>query len=155
MTSSRIDRLYEQKPLATVDLYLGLVGLELFEICRNFPPPLQDVDFLSEQDLARYAKLWPQMRSPDAKMMQELARILDWEIDRDIETIDRYMRSQAYAEAAPDDAARAVLHLLHQVLFDLMLWRKEYSKKNFVRSKLHQAVQAFRDAAQTHFAMQN
>ena len=150
MSSSRIDWLYEQKPVATVDVYLGLVGMEQFEICRNFPPALTDVDFLNDSDLARYTELWPQMRAPDDKLILELARILDWGIDRDIETIDRYMRAQAYAEAAPGEVEQAVLHVLHQVLFDVLLWRKEYSKKGFARGKLHQAVQAFRDAATIH-----
>lgn len=146
MTFSRIDWLYEQKPLATTDVYLGLVGIELFEICRSFPPLLADVDFLSAKDLDRYTKIWPQMAAPDAKLMQELARILDWEIDRDIEIIDRYMRSESFVEAAPSPVDQAVLHMLHQVLLDVLLWRKETSKRGFARSKLHQALQSFRDA---------
>ncbi len=148
MSSTRIDWLYERKAVATLDVYLGLVGVELYEICKNFPPPFDSVEFADPSRRERYQKFWPQLKTPGPALMLELARLLDWEIDRDIGMIDRYMRSEAYADKLGDPLEVEVLHLLHQTLLDVLLWRKERSKRSFARSRLHQALQAFRQAVQ-------
>lgn len=146
MFSRRIDWLYERKTIATIDVYLGLVGAELLELCQNFPPPLAEVDFAEAETRARFQDGWSLLKPPTPQLMLELAKILDWEIDRELELIDRYMRSAAYDDVVTQAAEVDALHILHQVLWDCLLWRRETSTRGFPRARLHDAVKAFRAA---------
>src|SRR5512137_474827 len=60
----RIEWLYAQRPVPTTDVYLDLVGRELFELCQSFPPAPDEIAFIDDGARARFAPLLAQMHAP-------------------------------------------------------------------------------------------
>ncbi|MBN2362041.1 MAG: hypothetical protein JXR83_21495 [Deltaproteobacteria bacterium] len=144
MAWNRIDWLYAQRPVPTTEVYLDLVGRELYELCLVFPPAPNEIAFLDDQVRARFEPLLGQMSAPTADLMLAVADLLDWETDHEVERIDEYMRDERYRTVAPSPVAVEAMHLLYRGLFDRLLERKENSARPFPRRDLHRAIASFR-----------
>jgi hypothetical protein len=147
MAWNRIDWLYAQQPVPTSDVYLELVGRELYELCLAFPPSASEIDFIDDGARARFAPLLDRMRPPSAELMLAVADLLDWELDHEVERIDDYMRNERYRTVAPTPLAVEALHLLFRGLFERLLERQENSTRRVPRRELHKAVASFRRLA--------
>lgn len=150
MAWDRIDWLYAQRPVPTLDVYLDLVGRELYELCLAFPPAGNEIAFLDENVRARFAPLLDQMTAPTADLMLGVADLLDWEIEHEVERIDDYMRNERYGRVAATPIEVESLHLLYRGLFERLLERQENSTRRVPRHELHKAVASFRRLARLH-----
>ncbi len=139
-----IDRLYETRPVATLEVYLQLVGGELFELCQRFPPAPEQIQFDSPRMRDRFTPLLDRMSAPSAELMLVLTELLDWEIDHEIERVDQFMRSESYSAVVHSDLELESMHLLRHLLLETLLGRKESSSHKIKRQELHQAVETFR-----------
>jgi len=147
MSNDRLDWIYAQKPVPTVNVYLDLVGQELFELCRMIPLSAQDVEFLQEGARRRFADHLEEMRPPSRELTLLIADLLEWELGREYERIDDFMRNERFREAAPTARDVHTLHFLQQVLLDRLLERQEHSAHPVRRDDLLRAVESLRRCA--------
>ncbi|MFH1807352.1 MAG: hypothetical protein ABIJ09_01305 [Pseudomonadota bacterium] len=140
----RLEWLYERKPVPTIEVYLDLVGRELFELCQALPFEPGDLGFDDLQLQRRIEPVLDQMHPASAELMLVLCDLLDWELEFEVERVDHYMRNKLYARAAPTHLEVETLHFLHQLLLEVLLWRKEDSARSIKRADLHRAVGSLR-----------
>lgn len=150
MAWDRIDWLYAQRPVPTRDVYLDLVGGELYELCLAFPPTPDEIAFLDENARSRFAPQLDRMAPPAVDLMLAVADLLDWEIDHEVERIDDYMRNERYRDVAPTPIVVETMHLLYRGLLERLLERQENSTRRVLRRELHKAIASFRRRAQAH-----
>lgn len=147
MTSNRLDWIYAQKPVPAGDAYLDLVGRELFELCRALPFSCEEIEFLQEGARRRFADHLEEMRIPSRALMLLLADLLQWELERDYDRIDDFMRNERYRDVATSAVDVHTMHFLQQVLLDRLLERQENSSRPLRRLQLLRAVDSFRRCA--------
>jgi hypothetical protein len=147
MSNDRLDWIYAQKPVPTVHVYLDLVGQELYELCRMIPLPEQDVEFMQEGARRRFAEHLDEMRPPTRELTLLIADLLEWELGREYERIDDFMRNERYRGAAPTAGDVHTMHFLQQVLLDRLLERQEHSSHPVRRQELLRAVESLRRCA--------
>lgn len=146
--SQRLDQLYAQKPRATVEVYLELVGQELYEICLAFPPHPSEIAFANALEKQRFVENHPYLRQPDASFMILLAQVLAWEIDRELERLDHFFRNDGPTAVCASQAQVFAFHFLQQLLLERLLSRQETSSHQLKRRDLLRSIERFRFLSQ-------
>ncbi|MBM7114277.1 hypothetical protein [Archangium primigenium] len=117
--ASRWDYLFETKPVPMMDHLLEEVAKLLAKDLRQWPPPVQEVDL----DVGgTFAPLFtePTPRPAEA-VYDEALRLSRWELEREHEAYDDYMRNKRYLERGLAPTDRLPLLLLNRWLVDQML----------------------------------
>ncbi len=117
--ASRWDYLFETKPVPMMDHLLEEVAKLLAKDLRQWPPPVQEVDL----DVGgTFAPLFtePTPRPAEA-VYDEALRLSRWELEREHEAYDDYMRNKRYLERGLAPTDRLALLLLNRWLVDQML----------------------------------
>ncbi|HYO58249.1 hypothetical protein [Archangium sp.] len=117
--ASRWDYLFETKPVPLMDHLLEEVAKLLAKDLQQWPPPVQEVDL----DVGgQFAPLFTEPPPRPARAVyDEALRLSRWELAREIDAYDDYMRNKRYLERGLVPTDRLVLLFLNRWLVDHML----------------------------------
>lgn len=117
--------LMEQKTITSHEAILGLIADELCEICSTFPPPSENIEWLSPQFEKRFKHQLSEFPPVDTKMAQIVCEILLFELDFKPEATAALFRNQHHLEACPTHHHREALHMLWPIILEVLYARKD------------------------------
>jgi hypothetical protein len=116
---SRWDYLLETKPIPVLDQLLEEVSKLLAKDLGQWPPPVQELDLDIGGTFAPLFLERPPRPSPN--VYDEALRLSRWELEREFDAYDDYMRNKRYLERGLAPTDRLVLLFLNRWLVDHML----------------------------------
>ncbi|MFY0570424.1 hypothetical protein ACN28E_42275 [Archangium lansingense] len=117
--ASRWDYLFETKPVPLMDHMLEEVAKLLAKDLQQWPPPVQEIDLdVGGQFATLFTEPPPR---PGRAVYDEALRLSRWELAREIDAYDDYMRNKRYLERGLAPTDRLVLLFLNRWLVDHML----------------------------------
>jgi hypothetical protein len=108
--TSRWDLLLESKPIPLIDHLLEEVAKLLAKDLSGWPPPIEEIDLTTGAGFEEL--LAPDFPRPRPEAFTEAFRLARWELERETEAYDEYMRNKRWLERglAPNDK-RALLFI--------------------------------------------
>ncbi|MFB1481311.1 hypothetical protein [Corallococcus sp. RDP092CA] len=135
---SRWDHLFDLKPVALVDHLLDEVARLLAKDLASWPPPVQD---LEPATLGEFTALFQEAtRRPAPAVYAEALRLAKWDLAREFDAFDDYVRNKRYLERglAPDD--RVPLLFLTRWLTEQMLGLGEATQGRIKRPLMRECL---------------
>jgi hypothetical protein len=135
---SRWDYLFETKPIPLLDHLLEEVAKLLAKDLSRWPPPVQEIDL----DLGgTFAPLFlePTPR-PSHAAYDEALRLSRWELGREFDAYDDYMRNKRYLERGLAPTDRLTLLFLNRWLVEQMLGLGEATEGRVKRPHMLQIL---------------
>ncbi|WP_426754110.1 hypothetical protein [Myxococcus sp. Y35] len=137
--ASRWDHLFDLKPVSLVDHLLEEVAKLLHKDLLQWPPPVQELDLDTG---GSFAPLFTEPRPrPAPAVYREAFRLAQWELARETDAYDDYMRNKRYLERglAPDD--RVALLFLSRWLTEQMLGLGEATEGRIKRKHMRDCLE--------------
>jgi hypothetical protein len=131
---SRWDLLLEQRPIPLVEHLLEEVAKLLANDLRGWPPPIEELDPALG---VRFAPLLgPDVPRPEEALFEEAFRLARWELEREVEAVDEYMRNRRWElrGLAPD--RKQALLFVSRWLVEQLLSLREYTHSKISRPML-------------------
>jgi hypothetical protein len=116
---SRWDYLLETKPIPILDQLLEEVSKLLAKDLAQWPPPVQELDLDIGGTFAPLFLEHPPRPSPI--VYDEALRLSRWELEREFDAYDDYMRNKRYLERGLAPTDRLALLFLNRWLVEQML----------------------------------
>jgi hypothetical protein len=135
---SRWDYLFETKPIPLIDHLLEEVSKLLVKDLGNWPPPVQEVDLDTGGTFAPLF-LEPSAR-PAPAVYAEALRLSHWELAREFDAYDDYMRNKRYLERGLAPTDRLSLLFLNRWLVEQMLGLGESTEGRVNRPMMRQIL---------------
>jgi hypothetical protein len=135
---SRWDYLFEAKPVPVRDHLVDEVAKLLAKDLSKWPPPVQEIDL----DVGgTFAPLFlePTPR-PSQAVYEEALRLSHWELAREFDAYDDYMRNKRYLERGLAPTDRLLLLFLNRWLVEQMLGLGEATEGRVKRPMMHQVL---------------
>ncbi|MDY7228629.1 hypothetical protein [Hyalangium rubrum] len=135
---SRWDYLFETKPIPMMDHLLEEVAKLLAKDLTQWPPPIQEIDL----DVGgTFAPLFlePTPR-PGPAVYTEALRLSRWELAREFDAYDDYMRNKRYLERGLAPTDRLTLLFLNRWLVEQMLGLGEATEGRVKRPLMSQVL---------------
>jgi hypothetical protein len=136
--ASRWDHLFESKPIPLMDHLLEEVARLLAKDLERWPPPVEEIDLDTG---GTFAPLFTEPRPPPSRpVYDEAMRLARWELAREFDAYDEYMRNKRYLERGlvPDD--RLPLLFLSRWLVEQMLGLGEATEGRVTRALMRQCL---------------
>jgi hypothetical protein len=136
--SSRWDHLFEVKTVAVLDHLLEEVAKLVAKDLSAWPPPVQEIDL----DVGgTFAPLFlePTPR-PSHALYGEALRLSRWELAREFDAYDDYMRNKRYLERGLAPTDRLALLFLNRWLVEQMLGLGEATEGRVKRPMMSQIL---------------
>lgn len=136
---SRWDYLFEVKPVPLIDHMLEEVAKLLAKDLQQWPPPVQELDL---EVGGQYATLFTEPPPRPAELVYaEALRLSRWELMREVEAYDDYMRNKRYLAAGLAPTDRHTLLFLNRWLVDQMLGLGEATEGRVNRRLMLQCLE--------------
>ncbi len=136
---SRWDHLFEAKPVPILDQLQEEVARLLVKDLGRWPPPVQELDLDVGGPFAPLF-LEPSPR-PSQTVYEEALRLSRWELAREFDAYDDYMRNKRYLERGLAPADRLKLLLLNRWLVEQMLGLGEATEGRVTRPLMRQILE--------------
>ncbi|KFE63426.1 hypothetical protein [Hyalangium minutum] len=135
---SRWDYLLETKPVPILDQLLEEVSKLLAKDLAQWPPPVEELDL----DVGgTFAPLFLERPPrPSAHVYGEALRLSHWELEREFEAYDDYMRNKRYLERGLAPTDRLALLFLNRWLVEQMLGLGEATESRIKRTHMRQIL---------------
>ncbi|WP_224365280.1 hypothetical protein [Hyalangium versicolor] len=135
---SRWDHLFEAKPVPVLDHLLEEVAKLLAKDLSKWPPPVQELDL----DVGgTFAPLFLEATPrPSQAVYEEALRLSRWELEREFEAYDDYMRNKRYLERGLAPTDRLALLFLNRWLVEQMLGLGEATEGRVKRPMMRQVL---------------
>lgn len=117
--SSRWDYLFEAKAVPILDHLLEEVAKLLAKDLSKWPPPIEELDLDAGGTFAPLFLEAPPRPSP--AVYTEALRLSRWELEREFDAYDDYMRNKRYLERGLAPTDRLALLFLNRWLVEQML----------------------------------
>lgn len=132
--SSRWERILESKPIPVLEHLKDEAAKFLARDLQSWPPPMIEID-------ADYAKknidvVGPDSKRPEDKVLLEAIRLAKWDLDREFDAFDEYMRNQRYLDRGLRESDRAVLLFLQRWLTEQLLGLNEATEGRVKRKDM-------------------
>jgi hypothetical protein len=116
---SRWDFLLDQKPIPILEHLVAEVSKLVAKDLEKWPPPITEMDL----ELGRKFEplFFPDAKRPGPAVYSEAIRLCRWELERDVEAVDEYMRNRRYLEKGLSEEERLALLFLSRWLTEQML----------------------------------
>ena len=116
---SRWDYLLETKPVRIIDQLQEEVAKLLAKDLAKWPPPVEEIDL----DIGRaFAPIFLEApKRPSPAVYDEAMRLAHWELAREFDAYDDYMRNKRYLERGLAPTDRLALLFLNRWLVEQML----------------------------------
>ena len=96
MPPSRWDFLFDTRSVPLTEFALDEVAKRLAQELRSWPPPVEELDLATGR---KFASLFePEAPRPPEAVYAEAFRMADWELGRNVEAVDDYMRNHRYVD---------------------------------------------------------
>lgn len=136
--ASRWDYLFETKPVPLMDHLLEEVAKLLAKDLQQWPPPVQEIDL---EVGAQYAPLFTEPTPrPMRAVYDEALRLTRWELARELDAYDDYMRNKRYLERGLAPTDRLALLFLNRWIVDQMLGLGEATEGRVNRRLMLQCI---------------
>jgi len=117
--SDRWERILDQKPVALREHLLDEAAKLLLVELRQWPLPVEQIE---EQTGARLAELFaPDAPRPSPAVLAAALKLARWDLDREHEAYDDFMRNRRYQEAGITDRERPVLLFVSRWVLEQLL----------------------------------
>lgn len=135
---SRWDYLLETKPVPILDQLLEEVSKLLAKDLAQWPPPVEELDL----DVGgTFAPLFLERPPrPSAHVYDEAFRLSRWELEREFDAYDDYMRNKRYLERGLAPTDRLALLFLSRWLVEQMLGLGEATESRIKRTHMRQVL---------------
>jgi hypothetical protein len=136
--ASRWDYLFETKPVPLMDHLLEEVAKLLAKDLQRWPPPVQELDL---EVGSQFAPLFTEPSPRPARAVyDEALRLSRWELAREHEAYDDYMRNKRYLEHGLAPTDRLALLFLNRWLVDQLLGLGEATEGRINRRLMQQCL---------------
>jgi len=137
--ASRWDHLLETKPIPLSEHVLNEVAKLLAKDLETWPPPVEELDPLTGQSFQEL--LEPGKPRPQPLAYQEALKLARWELGREVDAYDDYMRNRRWLERglAPDD--KRVLLFLSRWVVEQMLGLGEATSGRIKRPQMVECLE--------------
>lgn len=115
----RWDFLYDEKPVPLVDHVVEEISKVLAPELAQWPLPVQDLDLATGADFE--GLLEHDSPQPGPQVFQEAFRLARWELAREFEAGDDYVRNRRYLGHGVNEAERIALFFIKRWLEEQML----------------------------------
>jgi hypothetical protein len=132
--ASRWDFLLDQKPVPLAELLLDEVSKLLAKDLAGWPLPIQELD--AETGRRFQPLLEPESQRPGEPVFAEAFRLTRWEIERNIDAIDEYMRNQTWSEHGLTAEDKLALLFVSRWLVEQLLSLREAVEGRISRPQL-------------------
>ena len=117
--SDRWERILDQKPVALREHLLDEAAKLLLVELRQWPLPVEEIE---EQTGAGLAELFaPDAPRPSPAVLAAALKLARWDLDREHEAYDDFMRNRRYQEAGITDRERPVLLFVSRWVLEQLL----------------------------------
>ena len=110
--SDRWERILEQKPVRMQEYLLSEAARLLLDELGRWPLPVEEIDPRAGARMVEL--LGPDSPRPSQAVYPAALRLVRWELDREHEAYDEYMRNRRYQEAGIPEGERPALLLVSQ-----------------------------------------
>ena len=117
--ASRWDSLLESKPIPLVDHMLDEVAKILAKDFATWPLRIDEVDLITGRQFAD--AMDPKNPVPSPVVYREAFKLARWEIERQLDAFDDYMRNQRWVELGLPPSDKQLLLLLNRWLVEQLL----------------------------------
>jgi hypothetical protein len=135
---SRWDSLLETKPIPVLDQLLEEVAKLLAKELAQWPPPVQELDLDVGGTFAPLFLEHPPR--PSQAVYDEALRLSRWELEREFDAYDDYMRNKRYLERGLAPTDRLALLFLNRWLVEQMLGLGEATEGRVKRPQMRQIL---------------
>ncbi len=132
----RYEPLLEQKAVPAKDALVDLIAKELVEMCQSFPPEERQVEWHDEHLRRRLEGRLQELPKADPAFIDEVSRLIVWDLEREFDAIDHYFRNQSYGDVCPSALHVDALQLLWRVGVEVLLTRKDDADPHLKRKDL-------------------
>jgi hypothetical protein len=136
--SSRWDYLFEAKPVPILDHLLEEVAKLVAKDLSAWPPPVQELDLDVGGTFSPLFLEAPPRPSP--AVYEEALRLSRWELEREFDAYDDYMRNKRYLERGLAPTDRLALLFLNRWLVEQMLGLGEATEGRVKRPMMRQVL---------------
>jgi hypothetical protein len=138
--SSRWDRLLDQKPIALIDHLVEEAAKLIAADFQRWPLPVEEIELAAAKELAPL--FLPDAPRPAREAYVEAVRLAGWDLAREHEAYDDYMRNRRYLEHGLSEADRARLLLLSRWLLEQLLSLTEATQGRVSRARLRTVLES-------------
>jgi hypothetical protein len=136
--ASRWDYLFETKPVPLIDHLIEEVAKLLAKDLDQWPPPVQEIDLeVGGQFAPIFTETPPR---PSRAVYDEAFRLSRWELAREHEAYDDYMRNKRYLAHGLAPTDRLALLFLNRWIVDQMLGLGEATEGRVNRRLMQQCL---------------
>jgi hypothetical protein len=136
---SRWDYLFETRPVPLIDHLLEEVAKLLAKDLDRWPPPVQELDL--ELGARFTPMLTGEVPRPARAVYTEALRLSRWELEREFDAYDDYMRNKRYLERGLAPTDRTTLLFLNRWLVDQLLGLGEATEGRVNRKRMLQCLE--------------
>lgn len=135
---SRWDYLFETKPIPMMDHLLEEVAKLLAKDLEKWPPPVQEIDLDTG---GQFATLFTEPTPrPSPAVYTESLRLARWDLTREFDAYDDYMRNNRYLERGLAPTDRTPLLFLSRWVVEQMLGLGEATEGRVTRKLMQQCL---------------
>jgi len=132
--SNRWERVLDQKPVPLREHLLDEAARLLLGDLGRWPLPIDEVDPRTGTGVAEH--LGPEAPRPSPAVLPEALKLVRWELGRDHDAYDDYMRNRRYQEAGVPERERPVLLLVSRWVLEQLLALSEATEGRVDRPAL-------------------
>lgn len=136
--TGRWERILESKPIPVIDHLVAEVGKLLAADLQKWPLPVEELDVQLEPTFAPL--LLPDARRPEHKVFVEALRLVRWELSRQFDAYDDYMRNKRYLAANVVETDRPALLLISRYVVEQLLALGEATENRINRARMAQVT---------------
>ena len=136
--ASRWDYLFEAKPIPMMDHLLEEVAKLLAKDLEHWPPPVQELDLDAGGQFAPLFMEPPPKPAP--RVYAEAIRLASWDLSREFDAYDDYMRNNRYLERGLAPTDRLPMLFLSRWLVEQMLGLSESTEGRVTRKLMQQCL---------------
>ncbi|NOK06624.1 MULTISPECIES: hypothetical protein [Myxococcus] len=137
--ASRWDHLFDLKPISLLEHLLEEVAKLLHKDLLQWPPPVEELDLDTG---GHFAPLFTEPRPrPSRAVYTEAFRLAQWELARETDAYDDYMRNKRYLERGLVPGDRLPLLLLSRWLTEQMLGLGEATEGRVKRKHMRDCLE--------------
>ncbi len=132
--ASRWEHLLDQKPVPILEHLLDEAARFFAQQLSTWPPELMEIDLPSGKPTAELLAAHP--LRPAGGVWRESFKLARWDLEREFEAYDDYMRNRRYLAAGLAEADRAMLLFLSRLLTEHALGLNEATQGRVDRPKM-------------------
>ena len=134
MMTSRWEQLLDKKPVPLIEALLDEAAKFFCDQLSVWPPELMELELPAGRETA--ALLEATTQRPRKEIWREAFELARWDLNRDFEIFDEYMRNRRYLDKGLTEAERPLVLFLSRLLTEHALGLNEATEGRVNREKM-------------------